>query len=84
VGQRYLNRYEKSIFSLKNSISVYEPVSVAARSKADVHGRSPAAILGSNRGHGRLLCVLSDRGLCDKLITRSEESYRLWRVIVCD
>ena len=29
-------------------------------------------------------CVLSGRGLCDGLIIRSEESYRLWRVIVCD
>ena len=29
-------------------------------------------------------CVLSGRGLCDKLITRPEESYRLWRVVVCD
>jgi hypothetical protein len=29
-------------------------------------------------------CVLSGRGLCDELITRPEESYRLWRVIVCD
>jgi hypothetical protein len=29
------------------------------------------------------VCVLSGRGLCDKLITRTEESYRLWR-IVCD
>ena len=27
---------------------------------------------------------LSDRGLCDGLITRPEESYRLWRVVVCD
>jgi len=27
---------------------------------------------------------LSDRGLCDRLITRSEDSYRLWRVVVCD
>jgi hypothetical protein len=26
-------------------------------------------------------CVLSGRGLCDGLITRPEESYRLWRVI---
>ena len=25
-------------------------------------------------------CVLSGRGLCDGLITRPEESYRLWRV----
>ena len=28
--------------------------------------------------------VLSGRGLCDDLITRSEESYRLCCVIVCD
>jgi len=28
--------------------------------------------------------VLSGRGLCDELITRSEESYRLWRFVVCD
>jgi hypothetical protein len=28
--------------------------------------------------------VLSGRGLCDGLITRLEESYRLWRVVVCD
>jgi hypothetical protein len=31
-----------------------------------------------------VLCVLSGRGLCDELITRPEESYRLWRVVVCD
>jgi hypothetical protein len=29
-------------------------------------------------------CVLSDRGLCDGLIIRPEESYRLWSVVVCD
>jgi len=29
-------------------------------------------------------CVLSGRGLCDKLITHPEESYRLWCVVVCD
>jgi hypothetical protein len=29
-------------------------------------------------------CVLSGRGLCDGLITRPEESYRLWRVVMCD
>jgi len=28
--------------------------------------------------------LLSGRGLCDELITRTEESYRLWRVVVCD
>ena len=29
-------------------------------------------------------CVLSGRDLCDGLITRPEESYRMWRVVVCD
>ena len=29
-------------------------------------------------------CVLPCRGLCDELITRPEESYRLWCVAVCD
>jgi len=29
-------------------------------------------------------CVLSGRSLCDGLITRPEESYRLWCVVVCD
>ena len=29
-------------------------------------------------------CVLSVRGLCDELITRPEESYQLWCVVVCD
>jgi hypothetical protein len=29
-------------------------------------------------------CVLSGRGLCDELITRSEESYQLRCVVVCD
>jgi hypothetical protein len=29
-------------------------------------------------------CVLSGRGLCDGLINRPEESYRMWRVVVCD
>ena len=28
--------------------------------------------------------MLSGRGLCDELITRPEESYRLWYVVLCD
>jgi hypothetical protein len=28
--------------------------------------------------------VFSGRGFCDELITRPEESYRLWCVVVCD
>jgi len=29
-------------------------------------------------------CVLSGSGLCDGLITRPEESYRLWHIVMCD
>jgi len=29
-------------------------------------------------------CVLLGRGLCDELITRPEESYRVWLVVGCD
>jgi hypothetical protein len=29
-------------------------------------------------------CVLSDKCLCDDLITCPEESYRLWCVVVCE
>ena len=29
-------------------------------------------------------CALSGRGICDELITRQEESYWLWCVVVCD
>jgi hypothetical protein len=29
-------------------------------------------------------CVLSGRGLCDELITRPKEFYRLCCVVVCD
>jgi len=65
------------------------PVPVAARSKAWVCGRSPAEILVSNPTGGMDVCrfeccVLSGRGLCGELITRPEESYRLWCVVVCD
>jgi hypothetical protein len=66
------------------------PIPVAERSKAWVCSRSPAGIAGSNVAGGidvRLLCCvgcLSGRGLCDGLITRPEEFYRLWCVLVCD
>ena len=66
----------------------YLPVPVAARSKAWVCGRSPAEIVGSNRTGCTDVCcecrVLSGRGLCDELMTLPDESYRLWRVAVCD
>jgi len=31
-----------------------------------------------------IVVCCSGRGLCDELITRPEESYRLWCVVVCD
>ena len=51
-------------------------------------GRSPDEIVGSNpTGAWIFVCcecrVLSGRGLCDEVITRPEESYRLW-CVVCD
>ena len=59
-------------------------------------GSNPAEAVGFLRvnkipqhvgGHGGLsvvTCVLSGRGLFDELITRAEESYRLWCVVECD
>jgi hypothetical protein len=60
---------------------------MAERSNARVYGRSLAGIAGSNPNGGMDGCplwVLSGRGLCDGLITRREESYRLWCVLLCD
>ena len=58
-------------------------------SAGERQGRSPAEILGSNpTGAWIFVCcecrVLSGRGLCDKLITRPEESYQLCCVVVRD
>ena len=58
-------------------------------SRRAASGRSPAEILGWNPTGGMDICllwvsVLSGRGLCDELITRPEESYRLCCVVVCD
>jgi hypothetical protein len=66
------------------------PIAEAARSKASVYGRSLVGIAGSNHAGGEWMsvccecCVLSGRGLCYGLITRPEESYRVWCVWVCD
>jgi hypothetical protein len=54
-----------------------------------VCGRSPAKMLVSNPIGSWMFvccecCVMSGRGLCDELITRPEESYRLWCVVMCD
>ena len=64
------------------------PISVAERSKARVCGLSLTGIAGSNPAGGMNVfescecCVLSGRDLCDGPISRPEESYRLWCVIV--
>jgi hypothetical protein len=61
-------------------------IPVAARSKAWVFGRSLAGITGLNPAGGMDVsvfyecCMLSGRGLCVGLITRPEESYRVWYV----
>ena len=60
---------------------------MAARSKAWVCGCSPTEIVGSMGARIFVCCecrVLLGRGLCDELITRPEESYRLCCVVVCD
>ena len=66
------------------------PVTVAARSRVWVCGRSLSGAAGSNpaREHGypsvvSLVCC-AGRCLCDGLITRPEESYWLWCVTECD
>jgi len=55
-------------------------IPVAARSKAGFRGFSLFVIAGSNPPSAMdvsLLCVLSGRGLCDRLITSLEGSYRV-------
>jgi hypothetical protein len=61
------------------------PIPVATRSKTYVCGRLVAGVAGSNPARGIDVCILClyivlscvDRGLCDGLITRPEESYRV-------
>jgi hypothetical protein len=64
---------------------------VAAQSKAQVYGRLVAGVAVSNPAEGMDVCLLCvyvvlsciGRGLCDGLITRPEESYRVSNC-VCD
>ena len=66
------------------TIRLTVPVPVAARSKASVFIRSLDGIAGSNptgvMDVNCECCVSSGRGLCDRLIIRPEESYRVWCV----
>jgi len=68
-----------------NYVTIAKNAGVSGRA---VYGCSPAEIVGSNPTRGMVVCceccVLSGTGLCYKLITRPEESYRLWCVVVCD
>jgi hypothetical protein len=77
-----------SAFKGLTSVMIFQPVPVVVRSMAWVCGRSPAEIVDLNPVGGMVVCLLSVlcvvRGLCDKLITHPEESYGLWRVVVCD
>ena len=67
-------------------LAFYKLIPVSARSEAWVCGRSLAGIVGSIPVGAmdvcRECCVLSGRGLCVGLITRPEESYRVWCVWV--
>jgi hypothetical protein len=60
------------------------------RSTAWVCGRSPAEILGSNPTDVMNILSVVSVVFCkvevsaNELITRPEESYQLWRVVVCD
>ena len=65
------------------------PIPVPERSKARVCGRSLAGNAGLNPAEVWMFvccecCVLSGKGLSDGPIPRSEDSYRLWCVTVCD
>jgi hypothetical protein len=76
-----------SVFQIK-PYQHTSPIPLAVRSKARVCGRSPDEIVGSNPTGCIddcllwVLCVVRYRGLCDELITRPKESYRLWCVVV--
>jgi hypothetical protein len=74
-------------FINNTTISTHWPILVAARSKV---GFAAALLLGLRvrippgawMSLSSECCVLSGRGLCDRLITCSGESYRLWCVWV--
>ena len=69
-------------------IKIILPIVVAAQSKAWVCGHLLAGIVGSNPASGMDICceccVLSGRGLCDRLITSPGKSYRVCCVCVCN
>jgi len=81
--------YRKNLIFVEDIYKRYKysvPVPVAAR--RSVAARLLRSWVRIPPGAWMFVCcecfVLSGRGLCDKLITRPEESYRLWCVVVCD
>jgi len=81
-----------SMVTLLPNVTVYPPSSLHSRSQwpRGLRRRSTAARLLRSwvrippRAWMFVCCVLLGRGLYDGLIIRSKESYRLWRVVVCD
>ena len=74
---------DRLLEEIRSSSSILMPV--AALTKAWVCGSSPAGIVGSNPTGAWMpvacdFCVLSGGGLCVRLVTSPEESYRVVRV----
>ena len=80
--------FRHHISNIMSSYWFYLSIQVAAPFKLWVCGHSLAGIAGSNPTGDMdicllwILCVFSRRGLCVWLITRPEESYRVWCVWV--
>jgi hypothetical protein len=70
--------------SLMTIVTFAEPILVTARSKAWVYDLSLAGIADTNHAEGMDVCLLVfvvcyiSSGLCDEMITRSEESYQVF------
>ena len=84
--EKNIPRPQRDSNPLSKQSSGYEPkISAGERPQAARLLRSWVRIL---PGAWIFVCcecrVLSGRGLCDELITRAEESYRLWCVVVCN
>jgi hypothetical protein len=85
LGSTIVQTEVNSIKSELASLYLYLPIPVAARPKALICGRLVAGIAGSYPAPGIYVCLLClyvvlscvGRGLCDGLITRPEESYRV-------
>jgi hypothetical protein len=77
---------QNSYFTFSNFFT--EPDPMVERSKAWICGRSSAEIVGSIPAGDGCFSVVGvvccQVGLCNELITRTEEFCRLWCVVVCD